>query len=307
MRVWVAAFVSVCLITPAEAGWQSRDSNYNTVFTAGGGGGPYVGPGDVVSGARMWWGLRAYSAATAGTKIANICNASAICADINSTASGDFDIATAQGGTLNCGGAGGTCTIKTFYDQTAGNNCTAATCDITDNFSSANRPTLVFNCIGTKVCLSYNGTANSLATQTAVTSISQPVTFSGIANSTNTGAQQALVTTNGGGSAQVGYRNSANNQVFSYAGSVLAATASDGSFHALQAVFNGGSSDINVDGTQNTGTAGTNVATGSGYLGSAGATQFLNGKVTEAGTWPIGFSSTQSSNMSSNQHSYWGF
>jgi hypothetical protein len=87
-----------------------------------------------------------------------------------------------------------------------------------------------------------------------------------------------------------------------------AATASDGSWHALQGVLNGGaSSDINVDGTQNIGAAGANAFVGSVKYGSAGAAQFMNGTVVEIGVWNSAFNSTQSSNMSSNQHSYWGF
>src|ERR1700733_9426847 len=43
----------------------------------------YTGPGDVVPGALAWWGLRAYGAATAGTKAINICRASdSTCEDI---------------------------------------------------------------------------------------------------------------------------------------------------------------------------------------------------------------------------------
>ena len=40
----------------------------------GGGAAAYSGPGDVVTTGWVWWfGLRAFSAATAGTKAANIC------------------------------------------------------------------------------------------------------------------------------------------------------------------------------------------------------------------------------------------
>jgi hypothetical protein len=78
-------------------------------------GGSYVGPGDVVASPLVWYGLRAVSAsyATAGSKLANICNASdANCADVSSTSSGNFNVATATGSPSNCGGAGGTCTVK---------------------------------------------------------------------------------------------------------------------------------------------------------------------------------------------------
>jgi hypothetical protein len=48
----------------------------------------YTGPGDVVSGAKAWYGLRAYSAATAGTKAIRLCDhLGANCADISTSAS----------------------------------------------------------------------------------------------------------------------------------------------------------------------------------------------------------------------------
>jgi hypothetical protein len=51
-------------------------------------GGGYQGPGDIVSGATEWYGLRAYSSADRGNKLINACNiADAACADISSDAS----------------------------------------------------------------------------------------------------------------------------------------------------------------------------------------------------------------------------
>ena len=34
----------------------------------------YTGPGDIVSGAKVWYGLRAYNAADRGNKLVNVCN-----------------------------------------------------------------------------------------------------------------------------------------------------------------------------------------------------------------------------------------
>ena len=181
--------LALAFLAPAWAGFQSRDSNYNVSISA-----PpaaYAGPGDVVSGAKMWWGLRAYSLATAGTKAANICNASdANCADVNTLANGDFDVATATGSPLNWGGAGGTCTIKTLYDQTTGNNCTAATCNLTQTIIGF-RPTLAFNCIGTKPCMTFtSASSNRMNGANNATSVSQPVTLSGVAQSSSMSSNQ---------------------------------------------------------------------------------------------------------------------
>lgn len=305
-RQWIRFLLCLVIVADipivAHAWWQSV-AQQNVGAPAA-----YTGPGDVVSGAKMWWGLRAYSLATVATRIANICNAAdANCADVNSLSNGNFDVATATGAPLNCGGAGGTCTVKTLYDQTTGNNCTAATCDLTQA-TIGSRPTLTFNCIGSLPCMTFNGIGTRLSSINSATSVSQPFTFSTVANSTATGAQQSVLQYSGGSSAQLGYRNSAANQVFGYAGTVLAATATDGSYHALQAVLNGASSDMNVDGTQTTGAGGASVMSSGFALGATtGATQWLSGTVTEAGAWNAAFSSGQSSSMSTNQHSYWGF
>jgi hypothetical protein len=267
----------------------------------------YAGPGDVVSGARMWWGLRAYSLATVGTNIANVCNSGdANCADVVSLSNGDFDVATATGAPLNCGGAGGTCTIKILYEQTGGSTCTGPVpCHLNTTTSAATRPILAFNCIGSKPCMSFTGT-QFLRTGVNVISDVQPNTFSAVSQTTNTGANRSLVASTTSGANQLGY-DAANNTVKAFAGSNLTATASAGSYHAFQAVLNGASSDMNVDGTPNTGNPGSGAFSGIVSIGEISGTQFMSGTMLEAGVWITGFNSTQSSNMSANQHSYWGF
>jgi len=50
--------------------------------------GGYTGPGDVVSGAAAWYGVRAYSAATRGNPALNLCNVNdATCSDVSTDAS----------------------------------------------------------------------------------------------------------------------------------------------------------------------------------------------------------------------------
>jgi hypothetical protein len=133
----------------------------------------YAGLGDVNPSAYLSVGLRAYTAATAGTKAANICNSGdANCADVNSLVNGNFDVATAQGTPLNCGGAGGTCTVKTLYDKSGSLNCGGSACDFT-NATAANRPTLVFNATGAgRACMAFNG--SQFLTSPAATTINQP-------------------------------------------------------------------------------------------------------------------------------------
>jgi hypothetical protein len=64
---------------------------------------------------------------------------------------------------------------------------------------------------------------------------------------------------------------------------------------------------MNVDGSAHTGTTGTGTGTGLANLGSAGGSQFFGGFINELGYWPAAFTPTQSTNMSGNQHAFWGF
>ena len=81
----------------------------------------YVGPGDIVSGATAWYGLRAYSAAIAATgtqKAINIRRASDnTTKDILIRKSGNLDPTTAA---TFC--ASTTCYVTTWYDQTGNGN-----------------------------------------------------------------------------------------------------------------------------------------------------------------------------------------
>ena len=81
---------------PAQAFWQSRDSNYNISVASGA---TYVGPGDIVSGATAWYGLRAYNAAyaTGSNNAINVRRASDnTTSNIVILANGNLDIATAN-------------------------------------------------------------------------------------------------------------------------------------------------------------------------------------------------------------------
>jgi hypothetical protein len=300
----IFALISV-YATAQTTGGMSGIGGLRGAGGAGGGTAAFAGPGDVVSGAIMWAGLRAYSLAKAGTRAANICNSGdANCADINTLANGKFDVVTATGAPLNCGGTGGTCTVKTLYDQTGNTNCAGAACDLT-NATAANRPTLTLNCFGTLPCMTFNGTSAHLATSGVVTQ-SQPLSLSMIANSTNTSVQQTSAELTSS-SPRAGYNNSGSNTTFIFAGGVFSATASDGVAHALQYIFNGASSNIVVDGTATSGNAGATNATGTLDLGSNSGAEFFKGTVAEEGFWAVAFTSTQYGNMNSNQHAYWGF
>lgn len=293
-RLAFALCLLVCALVPARSYWQSR-TQVSIAAPAG-----YTGPGDIVSGASAWWGLRGYNTAYTGN-VADVCDVATglVCATI--TWSGTALVIPTIGG-IACNNSTNICVIAKLYDQTGnGFHLTGL---------GGSRPTLTFNCVGTtNPCMTFNGTTNGLNNATGF-SIAVGATVSFVANSTNTGGQQNGFAGTGSAAFAVGYRNSANNQVFAFQGAVLTATASDGSWHALQGVFNDTSSDMNVDGTPNAGAAGNQTCSGCAnyQLGIVSGSQFFKGTMVEAGYWgSTAFSSGQSSSMSSNQHAFWGF
>jgi hypothetical protein len=107
---------------PAQAFWQSRDSNYNIAISAGA---SYTGPGDVVSGATAWYGLRAYNAAYAATPglSVNVRRASDnVACDFLVASSGGFGVTTA---TCNSSTQGGV-SYGTFVGSDGTASCTLA-------------------------------------------------------------------------------------------------------------------------------------------------------------------------------------
>lgn len=116
-RALLSLLIGAALLSgiPAEAFWQSRDSNYNVAIASAPS--AYTGPGDVVAGATVFYGVRGYNAAyaTGSNKSLNIrCSSGAnvnTAADIVITSSGSLDTATASS---NCGTDGSvTATIAT--------------------------------------------------------------------------------------------------------------------------------------------------------------------------------------------------
>ena len=299
-RLLIAATLC-CFALPAISFWQSRDSNYNVSI---GGAPAYSGPGDVVSGAKAWWGLRAYNSAAKGTPAVNVCNVSDIaCADLSTDAVTGALVISSIGGS-SCSIV--TCTIKTWYDQSGALACSGGTaCNVTQA-TIGTRSTLVVSCISSLPCAATSNVAGATATNGLTSGISQPFTISAVGNRTgNTSSFQDLLSIDNN-DIQTGFSNSTNTSLM-FAGSVTSATASDSSFHALQHVYNGASSVLGVDGTESTVNPGTNVPAAGGKFSIPGVSNVLTGQATEVGIWSGGFSSGQRTSMNSNQHSYWGF
>lgn len=267
----------------------------------------YTGPGDVVASASAWYGLRPYTLAYSGN-VADICDVATgvTCATITAAA-GVLTIPTISGS--NCNG-GIACNVSKLYDQTAANNCTAATCDVSQA-TNGNRPALSFSCAGITAglpCMTFNGTSQSLASANALSSVAQPNTHVSVCERTGNFTTQGFCLAIGANVTLLGFTASTNTVEIGCL-TALTATAADSSPHSFQGICNGGgtASSVTVDGSTTTGATGSNAASGTIRIGTTSGNLRLTGNLTEAGLWSGAFSAGNLSAMNSNQRAYWGF
>jgi hypothetical protein len=290
---FLAGLLFVSLLITGVSADQLLLMGAGTPKHAGGGG--YSGPGDVVSGAIGWWGLRCYNASKASlASAATIRRASDNATQtIGLTAACNLDVATA---TTFCNAT--TCWLATLYDQAGTNNMTQAV--------AASQPQLIFNCIGTLPCMKFVP-SQVMATVSAITQ-AQPFTVPvvGMRNGNFTalgdyvGASSANI--------QMGPFNTANN-AFLYAGSAPSFAATDSAWHAFSFIFNTTSSIIGVDGTYSGSLSPGSNTYASYNVDLGGSGNALTGEITEAGLWSGAFTtgaSSQATNMCHNQYLYWG-
>lgn len=269
---------------------------------------PYVGPGDVTATWFFWGGLRAFSNATTGTKSAQLCLRStpATCQDISTLANGNFDTASAA---TFCASP---CDVATLYDKSGnGRDLTQAT--------AGERPQYTTSALGTLPCMTFvAGTPGTVAGRfligsplaAAAVPFSHSMVVKITANDTSnptvfgdvgTGTTKQEVVYNGSTTTFLIQDNNTGG---------FSATTGAAAFHALNAVSNGASSNIAIDGTTTTGTNGTAGIQTADLLaiGDANAlNRDLIGIVCEAGMTNTAFSSGTTTSMNSNQHTYWGF
>lgn len=263
----------------------------------------YQGPGDIVTGAQAWWGLRAYNAAyaTGSNPAIDIVKTSDGSASqtINILSDGTLDVATIAA--LGYG-----VSVSKIWDQSGRNQHLVQA-------TLAKMPTLTLNAIAAKSrpAMTFATSVLQLAANDGVNT-SQP--YSGSLVSRRTGnftTQQTIMASFG--VPQINYDASINT-VNAYAGAAPTATASDSTFHALDFVFAGAASLMGVDGTSPTVDFGsTDIQKGGapGYeLGEDGAitgSTALALQICEGGWWLSGFTGPQISSLATNKQAYWGY
>lgn len=312
VRLALVAWLALCGVANAQMAGGLQFPGPGTAHSAGG---AYVGPGDVVSGAKAWYGLRAYSSATRGTKAVNVCNStggvSGVCADMFTDATTGALVPQVIGG-ITCPGTTD-CTIAIWYDQTAGGNC-GGSCDLFPPSPTAwfNRAQLISNCIGSLPCgrsdnsgfVGIYATAGNftLAQPYSVPMAARlPTAAGGIVLDDSSFNVQPLAFVSGSSSVRVS------------AGSDQDTSVSFNTTHALLSISNNAATSILVvDGTNN-----SLPSIGANSFGSAGAAPLAMGDkvpVTadyfEFGIWGIAFTTTavtgQAVLMCHNQFAYWG-
>lgn len=264
----------------------------------------YVGPGDVVSTALAWWGLRAYSAATAGNKAINLRRDSDNATqDFSTLGSGTLDITsiTTFKGAANL-------FVTKMYDQTGnGHDAVQAT--------AANQPTFTLNNFGTFPTADGGGSTNLFLATAANFSVQvQPITLSKVIIWTTTGVGTwfGQLSDFSSFAVQISRDLGVTNNLSVYAGTAsINYNFSTGSWHAAQITLEHPTTNFYVDGTnQAGGDAGSSAidnTNGHAYFLGNGQGSSWGGSMVEYGIWTIAFSGTQNTNMNSNQHSYWRF
>lgn len=294
----------VCALFFASQSAQSQQSPL-TVLGAGPASG-YTGPGDIVSGAYLWWGLRGYRSSYSGSAV-NVCTPTdAACADIT-ISNGTLVIPGALSG---CNNSGSICTIRTWYDQSGSTNCVAAACDITQATEASRSPLIVPGAAnGCPTAAMYcAGPAPAFYVSAAnMSSTVQPFSFAWAAARVGSfTTQQSIVATLSSALTNAGFQNVANT-LFCNSGAVgTKASVADSAFHAVQMVFSGVSSTIAADGSTSTVSCGTN-GFGITTLGTIRGMGLTNSNMLEFGAWSGAFSAAQISSLNTNTHNYWGF
>lgn len=265
----------------------------------------YSGPGDKVSGASMWWGLRGYNAAFSGT-VATICDGATGLVCVSATWSGGVLTIPLVGG-VACNNTVAICDVSSLVDQT-GNGFTLS------QATNSKRPTLVVpgaanGCPTTAFpCMTFlNTSAQVLVTASGPTLTPQP--FSGAFVGIRTGNTAAPNTAMGTGPTLVMGWNSTANLLRITAGTPQTIAGNDNSWHAAQGIWSNSVGSLSADGSTTTANNGPNVANAVAWAMGCSSTSAvcLAGNLVEAGVWPIAFSAQNISDLNSNAHTYWGF
>ena len=280
----------------------------------------YAGPGDVVSGATAWYGLRAFTGAQAAagattTAVVDVYGQTTTTSCTiyllgNSTGGLDFSTAGAGsvghqcllGATTFCTVTNTSCTVSKLYDKSGnGNNVTEA--------NTSKQPTLTFNCLNTSLPCLTGVSASSQSLGGTVASSSNG-SLEGVGIRTGTFTSKGDLISVGGG--ELGWYNSAGEIALTNGGTagITLSSISDSAWHVIIGVFGASSSGLLYgDATGTTGTETFTASTAIGIMADSSGARFTNGQWAEAGYWgSTNFTTGQitgSGSLCRNAYNYW--
>ena len=322
MKRWLIVLaVSLGLLAPAAAFWQSRDSNYNIAISSGA---SFHGIGDLTltAGQPFIGGscARVYKASQANTStslcdLVAVTGGAAVCT-LRASSTGYVDLSAYCPGSLTpaaaCAAAsGGSCKVTKVYDLVAGTNPLIQA-------TLGNMPILVFSTLNSLPALfCASATASSLTTASTFT-ISAPfslaVVYERTASFTSLSAAWGAVSNN----MAFGNAASANTAIIQDSSTAnFTAAMSDGTgpsdfthFHALLGVYGSGvgNSALTIDGTTTTGSTNNSITTAI-RICRGNATASPDGYLMEAYFWPTngGLTSGDRTSVNSNMHGSSGY
>ena len=261
----------------------------------------YVGPGDVVSGAKAFWGVRAYTYASIGSSAIRLRRDSDNAeSDFVTLSDGGLDLASIA----TFKGAANLFVTK-LYDQTGGGiHIVQSTAGSQPDFVTAAGP----NSLPAMQCVVTDNLVTS-ATQ----SQTAPWTVTGVFQSTDATNEQRFWSAGnmtaginrGGVTDRFMIYDDTTDPVWRYDDGTTGTT-----LHAVAYVFDTATPAIYDDGVALT-VASNGAWSGQAIVGLTVGSPDFNGQGMigywmECGWWPSAFSAGQASSMHDNQHGYWG-
>lgn len=252
----------------------------------------YTGPGDIVS-FTGWWGMRAYSAATAGTKAIRIKRASD---------NAETDINTLSDGTLDAA------TIATFIAATSGDVVKIYDKVSTNDLTTAGAIDLLPNAISTYYGCDFPGGSGNRFDSGNITR-NQPFSVVTIMRSTTSVIRGIAALDNGGYAGwEVNANQSANEGIRQYAGANAEAAGAfpNNTWRALQFIVDGASSKTVSNGSSSTINPGAqNVSAYPLKWGGSSDGAFV-GQGLEVGLYFGALDVTQIANLNTNMRAAYG-
>ena len=282
IRLALIAWLALCGVANAQLSGGLQFPGPGTAHSAGA---SYTGPGDVAGAtAATWCGLHAYSNAAIGQNAIRVTRrGDSATSDFATIAGGGLDGAAITSFITGGGDTRGEVTI--CYDQTGnGKNWTAA---------AGTAPQIIVSGQGGKpVMRSPNSFGTPAQLQQTTLSISQPysIIYSAV-RATSSGVEEYAYGDVNVSVVLGGWRTTANT-AFMSSQTNQNATASDGTFHAFAAIYNGASSSLVVGSSSTSTSPGTNpIGNSFGIMGAVGQGG-MTGDLESLGIWASDRSAT---------------